>query len=62
MELPYMLPILYSQYHVCWGPGDLRSQGISTHGIDQISWNILSLASELVVLNLFVETWKYMKS
>ena len=27
-------------------PGDLRSQGINRHDIDQISWNILSLASE----------------
>ena len=37
MELPYMLPILYCQYHACWCSGDLRSQGISRHGIDQIS-------------------------
>ena len=37
MEQPYMLPILYCQYHSCWCPGDLRSQGISRNGIDQIS-------------------------
>ena len=40
---PYMLPILYCQYHSCWSPGDLRSQGISKHGIDWISWNISSI-------------------
>ena len=42
----YMLPMLYCQYHACWCPGDLWSQGNSKHGIDQISWNISSLASE----------------
>ena len=34
MEQPYMLPILYCQYHACWCPGDLSRQGISRHGID----------------------------
>ena len=29
------LHILHSQYHYCWCPGDLRSQGISSHDIDQ---------------------------
>ena len=28
--------ILYIQYHGCWCPGDTRSQGISSHGIDLI--------------------------
>ena len=42
----YMLPILYCQCHFCWCHGDLRSQGISRHGIDQISLNVPSLASE----------------
>ena len=46
MKQPYMLPILYYQYHACWWPGDLRSHGISRLGIDQISQKILSLASE----------------
>ena len=27
---------LKSQYHVCWCPGDMRSQGISKHGIDLV--------------------------
>ena len=49
MEQPYMLPILYCQYHVCWCPGDLWSQGISRHGIDQRSRNIPSLASEELI-------------
>ena len=44
-----MLPILCCQYHVCWCPGDWRSQGISRHGIDQIGWNIPSLASEELI-------------
>ena len=46
MEQTYMLPILYCQYHSCWCPRNWRSQGISRHGIDQISRNIPSLASE----------------
>ena len=44
MEQPYVMPILYCQYHGRWCPGDLSCQGTSRHGIDQISWNILSLA------------------
>ena len=32
-------------YHACRGLGDLRSQGISNHGIDQRRWNIPSLAT-----------------
>ena len=31
------LPILHSQYHGCWYPGDARSQGISSHDIGLIS-------------------------
>ena len=46
MKQTYMLPILYCQYHACWYPGDLSRRGISRYGIDQISWNIPSLASE----------------
>ena len=46
MEQPNMLSIQYCQYHVCWCLGNLRSQGISRHDIDQISQNIPSLASE----------------
>ena len=36
------------------GPGDLRSQGISRHGIDQISQNIPPLASEEVIILYFL--------
>ena len=32
--------------HGCWCPGDLRGQGIIGHGIDQLSRNIPTLASE----------------
>ena len=46
MEQTYMLPILYRQYHVCWCPGDLMSQGISRHDIYQISQNFPFLGSE----------------
>ena len=28
--------ILYSQYHCCWCPGDVRSQAISSHDIDLV--------------------------
>ena len=31
--LPQVRPILHSQYHGCWCPGDARSQGISNHEI-----------------------------
>ena len=30
------LPILHSQYHGCWCPGDVRSQAISNHDFDYI--------------------------
>ena len=50
MEQPNMLPILYCQYHAYWCPGNLRSQGISRHGIGQISQNILPLASEELII------------
>ena len=46
MEEPHMLPILYCQCHVCWCPGDFRSQGISRYGINPQSRNIPSPASE----------------
>ena len=57
MEQPYMLPIICSQCYACWCPGDFRSQGISRHGIDQISRNILSLASEELSTLLWVESY-----
>ena len=41
-----MLSVVHSQYHGCWCPGDFRSQGISRHGIDPLSRNIPSPASE----------------
>ena len=46
MEQLYMLPNLCWQYHTCWCSGDFRSQGISRHGIDPKSQNVLSPASE----------------
>ena len=30
------LPILDSQYHGCWCPGDARSQGINNNDIDYV--------------------------
>ena len=30
------LHILHSQYHCCWCRGDVRSQGISSHGTDLV--------------------------
>ena len=49
MEQPYMLPILFCQYHACWCPSDLRSWGISRNDIDQISLNIPFLVSEQLI-------------
>ena len=49
IEQHNMSPILYCQYHVCWCLGDLRSQCISSHGIDSPSWNIPSLASDELI-------------
>ena len=46
MEQPHMLHTLYSQYNAWWCPGDLSHQGISRHGIDPQSQNILSPASK----------------
>ena len=37
-----------SQDHRCWWPGDIRSQGISSHGVDPVLRNIT--ASALVKL------------
>ena len=51
LEQLYMLSVLHSQYHACWCPGDFRSQGISRHGTDTQSQNILSSASELTPTN-----------
>ena len=34
IEQPYMLPILYYQYHACWCSGDYRSHNFSKHDID----------------------------
>ena len=28
--------IQYNQYHICWWPGDVRSQDISNYGIDLV--------------------------
>ena len=39
MQQPYMLHILYCQCHACWCPGDLMSQCISRHVINQIILN-----------------------
>ena len=35
---------LLSQYHGCWCPGDVRSQGINSHGIDLVllEWSSFS--------------------
>ena len=57
MEQPFKLPILYCQYHACWRPGDIRSQGINRHSIDQYwpnSRDISSLASEELNANLSI--------
>ena len=50
MQQLYKLSILYCQYHSWWCSGDLWSQGINRHGIDQISCNVPSLASEKTML------------
>ena len=61
MEQIYTLPILRCQYHACWCPGDLRSQGISRHCIDQISCNSLSLPSEELIPDLIGSHRSYVK-
>ena len=58
MEQNYLLPILYCQYHSSWCPKDIRSQGISRHGIAQVNQNIMSLASEeLIVMHPWFRWW-----
>ena len=49
MEQPFVPPILYCWYHACSWPGSFSSQGNNRHGIDQISWNIPSPASEELI-------------
>ena len=51
MEQLYMFPILYCQYDACWCPGSLSRRRISRHCIDQRSRNILSLASEELMIH-----------
>ena len=48
MAQPYMVPIVLSIQFLLMAC-DLRSQGISRHGIDKISRNIPSLASEELI-------------
>ena len=48
IEQPYMLPMLYCQYHACWYRGDLRRKGISRNWIGQIIQNIRSLSIKRV--------------
>ena len=45
---------LHSQYHAWWCSGDFRSQGISRHGINPQSQNILSPAWEESSILLYV--------
>ena len=51
MEQPHLFLMLYCQYHSRWCPGDLRRQGINRNGIDQISRSILSLVSEVLIID-----------
>ena len=64
LEQLYMGSILYCRYHTCWCPGDFRSQGISRHGIDQMRWNIPSLASEKLTFKIHIlfllERWIFL--
>ena len=46
MEQPYLVPVLYCEYHVNWRPGDLSHQDINMHNIDSQSHYILSLGQE----------------
>ena len=39
-------PFYPTHYHVYWWPGNGRSQAISSHGIDNFSWNIFGSAQE----------------
>ena len=44
-----MYTVLHRQYYACWCSGNFRSQGMSKHGIDPESQNILSPASEELI-------------
>ena len=44
MEQPYLLTVLYCQYHVCWCSGDYSYQGINRHDIDHQKVEFLSPA------------------
>ena len=46
LEEKYMFSVLHSQYHALSYSGDFKSLCISSNGIDPISQNILSSASE----------------
>ena len=55
MKQPYMLVIIHYWYHACWCLGDLKTQAISRHGIDQININILYVASEELRFIMYLE-------
>ena len=48
-----MLSARHNQFHTCWCSGDFRSHGISRHGINPQSGNILSPASKELRLGSF---------
>ena len=45
--------IQHNQYHGCWWPGDIRSQGIRSHGIDLFFLEYSSLTTRRVRLDDF---------
>ena len=50
MQQPYMLRIIYWQYHACWYSGNFRSLGISRNCIDPKSRYIPCPASEVSIM------------
>ena len=52
MEQPFMLSILYCQYHACWCLG----RGINWHGIDQVIRNSLTVASKELKSSTHLQT------
>ena len=42
---------LQSHWQACWCSGHFKIQGISRYGIDPQNWNILSPASEELILS-----------
>ena len=56
------LPILHSQYHGCWCPGDPKNQDISYYDIELVKPRYIGPSTLRVKGNLDVYLWRQLGS